>query len=116
MEVTRIASAESYAAAKHLDVKAVRLQGFEASDIEAFWVGLSSYPPGGSAERGARGTEKVYVVLEGELAVITDEGEVVARPRSTRASLRGARRAPSRTARTTSAKMLVLTEYPKVDK
>lgn len=76
MEVTRIASAESYAAAKHHDVTAFRLQGFDASSVEAFWVGLSHYAPGGRAERDASGTEKVYVVIGGEITVITDEGEV----------------------------------------
>ena len=59
MQITRIDEAPAYEAAKHNDVEAVRLQGFEASDAKAFWVGLSNYLPGGSAERGATDTEKV---------------------------------------------------------
>ncbi|HEX3976713.1 MAG TPA: cupin domain-containing protein [Solirubrobacteraceae bacterium] len=77
MEVTRIAAAAGYAAAKHHGVEAFRLQGFDATGSEAFWVGLSHYEAGGRAERDGSPTEKVYVVLDGEITVITDSGEAV---------------------------------------
>jgi quercetin dioxygenase-like cupin family protein len=75
VKVTRIADAKPYTAPKHFDVSALRLQGFEASASKNFWVGLSHYLPGGRAERDATPIEKVYVVLSGEITVITDGGE-----------------------------------------
>src|SRR6266567_30403 len=80
MEVTRVAEAVPYPAARHHDVTAFRLHGFDASAASAFWVGLSHYEPGGRAERDASGTEKVYVVIAGEITVITDDGEAVLGP------------------------------------
>ncbi len=53
----------------------VRLQDHEASDAESFWVGLSHFLPGGGADSSASNIEKVYVVLSGEVTVVTDDGE-----------------------------------------
>jgi quercetin dioxygenase-like cupin family protein len=75
MKVTRIGDAPPYEAPKHFDMRSLRLQGFEVSDSEGFWVGLSHFLPAGGAERDATPLEKVYVVLDGEVTVITDEGE-----------------------------------------
>ena len=75
MQLTRIASARPYEAPKHHDMLALRLQGFDASDAAGFWVGLSHFLPGGGAERDATPLEKVYVVVDGEVVVTTDEGE-----------------------------------------
>jgi quercetin dioxygenase-like cupin family protein len=75
MHVTRIADAHSYEAPKHYDMRSLRLQGFDASGTENFWVGLSHYLPAGGAERDATPLEKVYVVVDGEITVITDDGE-----------------------------------------
>lgn len=111
MEVTRIAGAQPYAAAKHHDVAAFRLQGFAASGAQAFWVGLSHYEPGGHAERDASGTEKVYVVLDGEITVITDNGEAVLGALDSCYLAPGeARAVENRSA--ARASMLVLMEYP----
>jgi len=57
-------------------VRTLRLQGFDASDAKAFSVGLSHFLPGGGAEMDATPLEKVYVVLEGEVTVTTDDSEV----------------------------------------
>jgi uncharacterized cupin superfamily protein len=111
MEVTRIARATSYTAAKHHDVSAVRLQGFDVSAVKAFWVGLSRYEPGGRAERDASGTEKVYVVLEGELTVVTDAGEALLGPLDSCYLAPGEARAVENRA-AVPASMLVLTQYP----
>lgn len=111
MEVTRIAGAQPYAAAKHHDVTAFRLQGFDASSAEAFWVGLSHYAPGGRAERDASGTEKVYVVLDGEITVITDGGEAVLGPLDSCYLAPGEARAVENRSGA-RASMLVLMEYP----
>ena len=112
MQTTRVADAAPYQAAKHHDVTAVRLHGFDASDSKAFWVGLSHYEPGGRAERDASGTEKVYVVLEGEITVITDGDEVVLGPLDSCYLAPGeARSVENRSAE--RASMLVVMEYPR---
>ncbi|MHB1837123.1 MAG: cupin domain-containing protein [Solirubrobacteraceae bacterium] len=76
MQVTRLADARPYEAPKHFDVRTLRLQGFDASDAEAFSVGLTHFLPGGGAEMDGTPLEKVYVVVDGEVTVTTDEGEV----------------------------------------
>jgi quercetin dioxygenase-like cupin family protein len=80
MEVTRIADAQPYEAPKHFDMRGLRLQGFEASGAEALWVGLSNFLPGGGAEMDATPIEKVYVVIEGEMTVTTEDGETTLGP------------------------------------
>jgi quercetin dioxygenase-like cupin family protein len=112
MQVTRSSEAPSYPAAKHHDVTSVRLQGFDVSDISAFWVGLSNYAPGAFAERDAGGTEKVYVVIDGELAVITDAEEAVLGPLDSCYIAPGEVRAIENRSDAT-ASMLVLAQYPK---
>ena len=112
MQVTRVDSVAPYEAAKHQDVTAFRLQGFDASDLKAFWVGLSHYAPGGRAERDASGTEKVYVVVAGEITVITDAGEVVLGPLDSVYLEPGEARAVENRSGAI-ASMLVLMEYPK---
>jgi quercetin dioxygenase-like cupin family protein len=73
MHVTRLADARAYEAPKHFDMRSLRLQGFGASDAAGFWVGLSHFLPGGGAERDGTPLEKVYVVVEGEVTVTTDD-------------------------------------------
>jgi quercetin dioxygenase-like cupin family protein len=80
MIVTRLADAKPYEAPKHVDCTALRLQGFDASPVEGFSVGLSHFLPGGGVERDATPLEKVYVVTEGEATIVTDEGEATLGP------------------------------------
>ena len=80
MQVTRYNDAKPYEAPGHFAMTALRLQGWDATDTANFWVGLSTFEPGGGAEKGSTPFEKVYVVIEGELTVITDEGETVLGP------------------------------------
>ena len=75
MHLTRLGDAQAYEAPKHFDMRGLRLQGFDASPAEGFWVGLSCFLPGGGAEPDASPLEKVYVVLEGEVTVVTDEAK-----------------------------------------
>jgi uncharacterized cupin superfamily protein len=79
MNVTRVSEAPRYTAPLHRDVHTVRLQGHEAGPTERFWVGLSSYHPGGVAEMAAAREETVYVVLDGELVVTAEGTETVLR-------------------------------------
>jgi len=80
MNINRLADLEKYEAKGHFDMKGFRMQGFDASDTENFWVGLSYFLPGGGTTHSATPIEKVYVGIEGELTVITDDGEDNLRP------------------------------------
>jgi len=80
MQVTRIGDAKPYDAPKHHGGHMLRLQGHDASDAQAYWVGLSHFLPGGGADRDASPLEKVYVVLSGEVTVTTDDGEATLGP------------------------------------
>jgi uncharacterized cupin superfamily protein len=77
MNLTRVCEAPVYTAPLHHDVSTVRLQGHEAGPTERFWVGLSVYNPGGTAETAPTREEMVYVVLDGELVITTGETETV---------------------------------------
>lgn len=77
MNVTRVSQAPEYTTALHRDVLTVRLQGHEAGHTERFWVGLSTYRPGGIAEKAAAREETVYVVIDGELVVTAGGTETV---------------------------------------
>jgi quercetin dioxygenase-like cupin family protein len=77
LDVVRLADARPYDAPRHHGMSTLRLHGADASGAQAFTVGLSVTLPAGGAERGASPSERVYVVLQGELTVITAEGETV---------------------------------------
>jgi quercetin dioxygenase-like cupin family protein len=111
MEVTRIGEARPYEAPKHFDMVGLRLQGWDASSAESFWVGLSHFLPGGGVEMDATPLEKVYVVLDGEVTVTTDDGETTLRQYdSCRLAPGEARAIVNRTNR--PASMLVAMPYP----
>jgi quercetin dioxygenase-like cupin family protein len=90
---------------------ALRLQGFDASPADAFWVGLSHFLPGGGAELDATPLEKVYVVVDGEVTVVTEAGERTLGPLDSCHLAAGeARAVENRTNR--PASMLVVMPYP----
>jgi len=76
MDVTRLSEARPYEAPRHHGMRALRLHGWDASQTDAFWVGLSYFLPGGGADWDATATEKVYVVIEGD-GMLDVEGESV---------------------------------------
>ncbi|TAK55603.1 MAG: cupin domain-containing protein [Gammaproteobacteria bacterium] len=80
MHVTRRNEMKPYPTVKHHGMVAFRLQGKEASPSHSAWAGLSIFLPGGGAETGSAPSEKVYVVLEGEITVITGAGAVTLGP------------------------------------
>ena len=111
MHVVRISDAKPYAAAKHSDVKTLRLQGHDVTPTKNFWVGLSHFLPGGGAERDGTPLEKVYVVVAGEVTVITDSGETTLKPLDSCYLAPGeARAVENRT--NLPASMLVVMPYP----
>lgn len=75
LQVTRFDAAKPYDARGHFGMTAMRLQGQGVSDLEDYWVGFSTFLPGGGADKGAAPTGKVYVVLEGELTITTADGD-----------------------------------------
>jgi uncharacterized cupin superfamily protein len=83
METVRASSLTAYDAPKHHGMTAFTLQGRNVTENEHFWVGLSLFLPGGGAENASSATEKVYVVIEGEITVVTDDGDTVLRPMDT---------------------------------
>jgi uncharacterized cupin superfamily protein len=93
MDVTRIGDAKPYEAKGHFGMAAMRLQGLEATPISAFSVGLSHFLPGGGAEMSSSEVERVYVVLSGEVVVVTETGETVLKPLDSCGIAAGERRA-----------------------
>ncbi len=77
MEVKRFAEAKTYEAPNHRHYASLRLFGLDAGGPKQFVVGLSHFLPGGGAGPDASPTEKVYVVLTGELTVIAGGKETV---------------------------------------
>lgn len=77
IDVTRFDDAKPYDAKKHFGMSAMKLQGPGVSGLDDYWVGFSTFLPGGGAETAAAPTGKVYVVLEGEITVTTAEGDTV---------------------------------------
>lgn len=80
MKVMRLNDVKEYEAAKHFKMVAMRLQGREETGVQKFWVGLSHFLPGGGAEFDSSPTEKVYVVLNGQITVKTEKEEVTLNP------------------------------------
>ncbi|ETX12122.1 membrane protein [Marinomonas ushuaiensis DSM 15871] len=77
MEVKRFDSAEPYDAKGHFNMSAMRLQGKGVTNLEDYWVGFSTFLPGGGADKASAPTGKVYVVLKGEMTVTSSDGEVI---------------------------------------
>lgn len=112
MHITRIKDAKAYYAAKHFNMTGLRLQGFDASPSENFWVGLSHFLPGGGAESSDSQIEKVYVLISGEVTIITDAGEETLYPMDSCLLAAGERREIINRSKA-PASMLVLMPYPK---
>ncbi|HEY1149265.1 MAG TPA: cupin domain-containing protein [Pseudoduganella sp.] len=75
MNVTRFAEAQAYFPPNHEDMRCLRLQGHEAGPSDTLWLGMSHLLPGGGTTLDGSGVEKFYVVLEGEVTIITEGGE-----------------------------------------
>jgi carbonic anhydrase/acetyltransferase-like protein (isoleucine patch superfamily)/quercetin dioxygenase-like cupin family protein len=75
MNVTRFVSAPTYIAPNHVGMHCLRLQGHEAGPSETLWMGISHLLPGGHTGFDASAVEKHYVVLEGVVTVVTEQGE-----------------------------------------
>lgn len=70
-----------YKAPKHFDCATLKLQGTEETGATKFWMGLTHFLPGGGAEYAYEDspTEKVYMVLEGEVVVKSKTETIILR-------------------------------------
>ena len=75
MKVNRLADLQEYEAPGHFDMKGFRLQGFDASDLKISGQGYPYFLPGGGTTHAATPLEKVYVGIEGNLTIVTDDDE-----------------------------------------
>jgi glyoxylate utilization-related uncharacterized protein len=82
MKKISLSEVKPYAAAKHFNMTALRLQGKEETGIQKFWVGVSYFLPGGGAEWAYEDNpnEKVYIVLDGEITVKNNQEEITLKP------------------------------------
>jgi glyoxylate utilization-related uncharacterized protein len=65
-----------YDAPGHYKMTAMRIHGKEETGAEKFWIGISTFLPGGGAEYAYEDNplEKVYYVLDGEITVADKSG------------------------------------------
>jgi mannose-6-phosphate isomerase-like protein (cupin superfamily) len=80
MQIKRLSEAKAYEAPNHRKYHSLRLFGADAGGSKQFVVGLSHFLPGGGAGPDATPTEKVYVILSGELTVKAGGSEAVLKP------------------------------------
>ncbi len=81
MKITRLEDAVSYAPAKHdVTIHALYLQHKTLGSEAPYWIGCSYYLPGAKAEWDASPLHKIYLVLDGEITVATEDGEATLRP------------------------------------
>lgn len=81
MKKVELKNVKPYKAPKHFDCATLKLQGTEETGATKFWMGLTHFLPGGGAEYAYEDspTEKVYVVLEGEVTVKSKTETIVLR-------------------------------------
>jgi glyoxylate utilization-related uncharacterized protein len=113
VEVRRIAEARPYEAPGHFDMAALRLQGRDVGSGGDFWVGLSHFLPGGGAERSASALDRVYVVIDGEVAITAGDGAEVTLARLDSCFVPGGETRTVRNRTNLPCSMLVVMPYPK---
>ncbi len=75
MHVTRLANGTPFDPPGHRGVGPIRLQGGDTSTTQNLSVVLSHYLPGAEAASAPQPTETVYVVVAGELVMISEGTE-----------------------------------------
>lgn len=80
MKKVEFKDVKPYKAPLHFDCSTLKLHGTEETGTTKYWMGLSHFLPGGGAEYAYEEnspTEKVYMVLEGEVTVKFKDKEIV---------------------------------------
>ncbi len=72
MHITRLDQAPEYVAPNHNDMQCLRLQGREAGPAVQLWMGMLILKPGGHTALDGSPIEKHYVVLQGELTLVSE--------------------------------------------
>ena len=72
MHLTRFDQAPAYEAPNHFDMRCLRLQGKEAGPSTQMWMGMSQILTGGHTTLDGSPIEKLYLVLEGRLTVVSE--------------------------------------------
>ena len=79
MIVRKFSEARAYEAPNHRGYKSFRVYGAEMGGSQSLVFGISHFLPGGGAGPDASPPEKIYYVLSGELTVIVDGNETIAK-------------------------------------
>ena len=82
MKKMRLDEAKPYVASGHVQTASLRLSGKDETGAQKFWVGLSHFLPGGGTEYTGeeQTTEKVYIVVEGQVTVKSRTEEFILNP------------------------------------
>jgi uncharacterized cupin superfamily protein len=80
MHVTRLANGTPFDPPGHRGVGPIRLQGGDTSATQNLSVVLSHYLPGAEAGLAPQPTETVYVIVAGELVMISEGTEETLQP------------------------------------
>ncbi|WP_329064216.1 cupin domain-containing protein [Amycolatopsis sp. NBC_01480] len=80
MRVTRLTEAERFDPPGHTGVGPVRLQGGASTPTKDVTVVLSHYLPDGRAEMSEQPAETVYVLVSGELVMVSEGEEATLHP------------------------------------
>jgi hypothetical protein len=72
MNITRFSQAPEYVAPNHFDMQCLRLQGREAGPAVQLWMGVSILKPSGHTSLDGSPIEKHYVVLQGEVTLVSE--------------------------------------------
>jgi mannose-6-phosphate isomerase-like protein (cupin superfamily) len=75
MRINRLADATLFEPPGHHGVGPVQLRGGESAPTEGIVVALSHYLPGGQAEMAPQPVETVYVIVAGELVMVSEGSE-----------------------------------------
>jgi quercetin dioxygenase-like cupin family protein len=75
VNLTRFSAAQQYFPPNHEGMYCMRLQGREAGPADTVWMGVSHILPGGGTTLDASPVEKFYVVLDGHVTIVTENGE-----------------------------------------
>ncbi|CAH0529522.1 hypothetical protein [Vibrio hippocampi] len=81
MKVSKLSEMNQYQPPCHFGTQCVKVQG-EETGLKTFWQGISTFDLDGGAEwqyeKGTFGAdkEKTYVVIEGEISVENEAGEI----------------------------------------
>ena len=79
MKQVKFNEVKPYKAPLHFDCSTLKLHSTEETGAKEFWMGVTHFLPGGGAEYAYEDspTEKIYVVLDGQVTIKTKTEEYV---------------------------------------